>query len=200
MFTGITQAVGIVTSIAITKDLATFAIRSRLVLSSTKIGDSIAVNGVCLTATKITSEGFSCNAVPETLRRTNLGNLNKGSRVNLEMSLQANSRLGGHFVQGHVDTVAKVIALESDGAEALIATVQLPDSKLARYIANKGFITIDGMSITVIKINDDKFSVTFIPHTIQNSIVQDYQPGTMVNIEVDILAKYLERLVTCKTI
>jgi riboflavin synthase len=129
---------------------------------------------------------------PETLRKTTLGQLRQGDEVNLERSLAANGRVGGHFVQGHVDSTAAVVALQPDG-EAVIVTFQAPEA-LMRYIVPKGYVALDGMSLTVVETGPDWFTISFIPHTSMVTIVRHYQPGRLVNLEVDVLGKYVEKL------
>lgn len=193
MFNGIVEAVGVIKEMNKINDCIDFAIFSALDMGDIKIGDSIAVNGVCLTVTHFSEQTFHVTAVPETLRVTNLDNLSVHDVVNLEKSLLANSRLGGHYVQGHVDAVAEILDLQWDGSNALLAKISVP-THLAKYIVNKGYIAIDGMSITVIHAADNYFTVTFIPHTQQVTVVKNYKKNTQVNLEVDILSKYVEKL------
>ena len=157
-----------------------------------KIGDSIAVNGACLTVTTHDESSFSVDVVPETLRRTNLGGLVVGSPVNLERSMPANGRFGGHVVQGHVDGTSTIRSIEGDG-EALVVVFDAPSS-LMRYVVEKGFIAVDGASLTVVHCDNFSFSVTIIPHTQANTVFRSRQVGDSVNLEVDIMAKYVERL------
>lgn len=159
------------------------------------IGDSLSVNGVCLTVTKIEDAILTVTAVPETLRLTNLCTLNVDSEVNLERALKASDRIGGHFVQGHIDFCGEIISLRSDGKNALIAEISCPNSH-SKYLVNKGYITLDGMSITIIEAKHTQFNVTFIPHTQQISIVKNYHQGTKINIEVDVMGKHIEKLLT----
>ncbi|WP_372369855.1 riboflavin synthase [Candidatus Uabimicrobium sp. HlEnr_7] len=186
MFSGIVEELGIVSKV----NSATFEISAKTALEKTQIGDSIAVNGVCLTVTKFTKNNFTVDVAPETIRRSNLGSLGTGSIVNLERSLCVGDRIGGHFVQGHVDTTAKVFCIKKEGI-AYLVTFTL-DNFMMRYIVEKGYIAIDGMSLTAIHPHKNQFSVSFIPHTFANTVAKNYSYGTVVNIEVDILAKYIE--------
>ena len=188
MFTGIVEEVGRAAS-APNGDLF---IHAAAVLEGTKLGDSIAVNGACLTVTRLGPDGFAVDLAPETLRRTNLGALTAGAAVNLERSLEFGGRVGGHLVQGHVDGVAHIERITPEG-NASIVRFQLP-GKLARYVTEKGFIAVEGVSLTVVGAGDDWFSVTLIPFTGEHTNLGAKTPGDPVNIEVDILAKYVERL------
>ncbi len=196
MFGGIVETIGCITQLTTSHDCVHLTIAPKEAptknFNDVNIGDSIAVNGVCLTVTHIIDNTFSFTAVPQTLRLTNLGNLIVGSRVNLERSLQVNSRLGGHQVQGHIDGVGDILEMKADGEEALLVKISVP-STLAKYVVNKGYIGLDGMSITVIEAGATWFTVTFIPHTQQVTIVNEYKVGTKINIEVDVLGKYIER-------
>lgn len=159
-----------------------------------ELGESIAVNGVCLTATTLRSDGFETDVSGETLRCTGLGDLEIGAEVNLEPSLALGERLGGHMVSGHVDGVGTVVAIERD-ARSLRLDVRIPQ-ELCRYVARKGSVCIDGVSLTINTVSADTFSVNIIPHTAAATIVASYAVGTRVNIEVDMLARYLERLLS----
>jgi riboflavin synthase len=192
MFSGICECTALVHSRALLDDCLHLIIARPVEFTDLKMGDSVAVNGVCLTLTALSVENFSVTIVPETLRLTTLKNLIAGSLVNLERAVRADTRLGGHHVQGHIDTYGEIITLQAEGA-AMLATIRIP-AELTRYIIKKGYIAIDGMSITVIDVSDYTFSVTFIPHTQSVSIVNQYRQHTLVNIEVDMLAKYLEKL------
>jgi riboflavin synthase len=198
MFSGIVETIGIIQKITFLIDCIQFVISPQILFNDISVGDSIAVNGVCLTVTEFTENTFSVTAVPETLRITNLGQLIEGSIVNLERSLKFNARIGGHYVQGHVDATAEIIQLEKSET-AWLVTFRLPSS-LAKYIVSKGYITIDGMSITVIDVVSDTFTVTFIPHTQHVTVVNHYHPGSLVNIEVDIISKYVEKLLGAHTV
>ena len=188
MFTGIVEEVGAVK----VADDGRLVIGASEVVSDVKVGDSIAVNGACLTVTTHDESSFSVDVVPETLRRTNLGELAAGSPVNLERSMPAYGRFGGHMVQGHVDATATIRSIESDG-EALMVVFDAPTS-IIRYVVEKGFIAVDGASLTVVNCDNFSFSVTIIPHTRENTVFKSKGVGDSVNLEVDIMAKYIERL------
>lgn len=198
MFTGIVETIGIIQDITFLTNNIQFVISPKIPFHDVIIGDSIAVNGACLTVTQLTDNTFFVTAVPETLRVTNLNQLTQNSIVNLERSLKLNARLGGHYVQGHVDGTAEIIDLNIDDSAWSVTFNFSP--ALAKYIVNKGYITIDGMSITIIDVTSDTFTVTFIPHTQQATIVHQYRLGSKVNIEVDIISKYVEKLLGVKTI
>jgi riboflavin synthase len=192
MFTGIVEELGTVV-IAGTK----LEVRCSEVLSDLSIGASIAVNGVCLTAVTVTAEGFTADLAPETLSRTNLGDLVTGSRVNLERPVTPATRLSGHIVQGHVDATGEVVALDeldtiSQGNWWL--KVRVPKS-LDRYLVEKGSVTLDGISLTIAAIDGDVIGVTIIPHTYTNTSMCQARVGTRINIEVDVLAKHVEKLI-----
>lgn len=194
MFSGITQTIAEIINLIEIAGCKQFTIKPKLTFSDLEIGESIALNGVCLTVTSFTADTFNVTAVPETLRLTNLNNLKLNDSVNLERSLRFNDRLGGHLVQGHVDTTATIANIESDAkSNALLVTFKIPEN-LARYIIKKGFIAIDGMSITIVDVGPTWFIVTFIPHTQEVSNVKHYHVGTVVNIEVDMMAKYAEKI------
>jgi riboflavin synthase len=198
MFGGIVETVGIVSFIKISPSHIDISITPQIEFSDINIGDSIAVNGVCLTVVTFVNNTFTATIVPETMRLTNLGNLEVGSKVNLERALPANGRVSGHYVQGHIDGCAEIIELQYDGSKALIVTFAIPPH-LAKYLVNKGYITIDGMSITIIEATPSWFSVTFIPHTQAATTVHEYRLGSLVNLEVDILGKYVEKLLISLT-
>jgi riboflavin synthase len=198
MFSGIVETIGIIQDITFLTDCIHFVIRPNILFDDLAIGDSVSVNGVCLTVTRLTDTSFSCTAVPETLRITNLGYLTKNSTVNLERSLKLNARIGGHYVQGHVDAAAEIIELKKTESSWLTKILLPPH--LQKYVVSKGYITIDGMSITVIETTPEWFSVMFIPHTKEVTIVNQYDEGTKVNLEVDIISKYVEKLLGVKTV
>ncbi len=188
MFTGIVEEVGSVKAV----EKGRLVIGASEVLSDVKVGDSIAVNGACLTVTTYDESGFSVDVVPETLRRTNLGELTSGSPVNLERSMPAYGRFGGHMVQGHIDGTAAIRSIESEG-DALMVIFDAPPS-IMRYLVEKGFIAVDGASLTIVNCDNFSFSVTIIPHTQENTVFKSKRVGDSVNLEVDIMAKYIERL------
>lgn len=172
---------------------ATLTVRCHTVLDGTRVGDSIAVNGVCLTAASVNADSFVANVQPVTLRRTNLGGLRPGAPVNLERSLAADGRFGGHYVQGHVDATGRLVALTRDGA-AIVATIQAPPEVL-RYVVDRGFIAVDGVSLTVAALGRDHFRVSLVAHTQEHITLPRQSIGAAVNLEVDVFAKYVERLI-----
>jgi riboflavin synthase len=193
MFTGLIEAIGRVRELKAQGDNTRLQIDTgKLPLDDVKIGDSIAVSGVCLTVVALTRDSFAADVSPETLSRTTLGTLIVGSAVNLEKALLPTTRLGGHLVSGHVDGVGIVQKREQDGA-ATRYWIEAPKD-LAKYIAEKGSICIDGVSLTVNGVNGATFELTIIPHTAANTTFSEFQQGRRVNIEVDVLARYLERL------
>jgi riboflavin synthase len=191
IFTGLVQDLGRVTAVDATEDGVRLAVATGLSLAE---GDSVAVNGVCLTATRVASGGFSADVMHESLRRSSLAAVEAGGTVNLELALRASDRLGGHIVQGHVDGVATVRSVEEEGF-ARVVTFDTPPS-LLRYMVEKGSVAVDGVSLTVSAIDDDSFSVSLIPETLARTTLGDAAYGRRVNIEVDVLAKYVEKLVT----
>lgn len=194
MFTGIIQATGRVASIQRSGSDARLKVDTgRLDLSGASIGDSIAVNGVCLTAVQLDTHGFEADVSAESLKRTGLGELQPGSAVNLELAMLPTTRFGGHIVSGHVDGVAELVELSEQG-QSIRMRFRLPDS-LARYVAEKGSICIDGVSLTVNVVSGSEFEVNLVPHTLKETILDGYRTGTRVNIEVDIIARYLERMI-----
>ena len=193
MFTGIIESIGSIRALTPKGgDVRVHVHTGKLDLADVKLGDSIAVNGVCLTAVELPGDGFWADVSRETLDCTAFNDLKVGSPVNLEKALTPSSRLGGHLVSGHVDGVGEIIA-RSDNARAVQFTVRAPKA-LARYIAHKGSITVDGTSLTVNAVNGADFELTIVPHTLAETIMADYRPGRRVNLEVDLLARYLERL------
>ena len=194
MFTGIIEAVGRVQQITPRSgDVRLTIATGKLSLADVKLGDSIATNGICLTVVELTGQGFAADVSNETLRRTCLKTWQVGTRVNLEKALMPTSRLGGHIVSGHVDGLGEIISFKPD-ARSLQYQVRAPDS-LAKYISEKGSITVDGISLTVNAIDGATFSLNIVPHTVQETNVGEWQTGSVVNLEVDLLARYLERLV-----
>jgi riboflavin synthase len=193
MFTGLVEDLGTVAAVDTTADGVRLTLESRLARELGE-GDSIAVNGVCLTAVGICGERFGADVMHETLRRSSLGEVAAGSRVNLELALRADARLGGHMMQGHVDGVGAVATVRPDGF-ARIVTVEA-DPALLRYVVEKGSIAVDGVSLTVARVGDSDFDVSLIPETLERTNLGHAEPGAPVNLEVDILAKYVEKLVT----
>jgi riboflavin synthase len=193
MFTGIIEELGSVESVESRATGARIKVRCGAVMQDTTEGASIAVNGVCLTAVDVQPGSFSADLAPETLRRSNLGDLRAGSRVNLERPLAPTGRLSGHIVQGHVDGTGEFVALEALGDDNWWLRIRVP-SELDRYLVFKGSIAIDGISLTIADLQSDVLSVTIIPHTYRNTTLGGYRPGARVNLECDILAKHVEKL------
>ena len=193
MFTGIIEAVGVVEAVSLEGDLARLRVQAGAVSEGVGLGDSIAVNGVCLTVTKIEGQTLGFDAVRETLERSALGTLATGSGVNLERAMQAGARLDGHIVQGHVDGTGTVKALEEEGQDVKLFIDC--DSNLAELLVDKGSVTIDGVSLTVVTAAPTSFDVVLIPHTLAETTLGDYQPGQTVNLEADILGKYVKTYV-----
>ena len=188
MFTGIVEEVGEV----VHKTETSLAIHASDALDDLAVSDSVSVNGACLTVTEREDGVFSVDTVPETLRRTNLGALYPGAPVNLERSMRADGRFGGHIVQGHVDAAGAVVSIEPDG-ESRVFTFEAPPSVM-RYVVEKGFIAVDGASLTVVSCDCRAFSVAIIPYTWDNTVLGSRKVGDAVNLEADIMAKYVERL------
>ncbi len=193
MFTGLIEEVGIVDSIETTESGSVLKIRARTVLEGLKTGDSLAIDGVCTTVVRFTPENFTIEASPETLSKTILGTLQPGSKVNLERPLTPTSRLGGHFVTGHVDGTALIISKEQDGM-SWIYHFRLDSPELAPLLISKGSVTVNGISLTVNTVDKHIFSVAIIPHTLTHTNLGDYGPDSRVNIETDMLGKYVQRL------
>ena len=193
MFTGIIESIGKIAKMEQRGgDVRLHIATGKLDLSDVALGDSIAVNGVCLTAVVLPGDGFVADVSNETLSLTSLGQLSTGSPVNLEKALTMSTRLGGHLVSGHVDGLGEVIA-KSEDARSIRFTVKAPD-ELAKYIAHKGSITVDGTSLTVNAVKGAEFELNIVPHTAQETIMSEYEVGRKVNLEVDLVARYLERL------
>nr|WP_279099981.1 riboflavin synthase [Aerococcus urinaeequi] len=193
MFTGIIEDIGRIESIeAINNDAGLLlTIASRKIVSDVNLGDSISVNGICLTVTNFTDTNFQVEVMPETIAKTSLEGIVNNSRVNLERAMKASARFGGHIVSGHIDGIGKITAIEADGI-ANWYTVQT-SKDLMRYIIMKGSIAIDGTSLTVAGVEGDSFKVSIIPHTSEQTIFSTYQVGTIVNLENDIVGKYIEQ-------
>lgn len=193
MFTGIIQAVGRIAAVEPRgADLRLRVATGGLDLSDVALGDSIAVSGVCLTAVELPGDGFWADVSGETLDRTILGDLGPGDAVNLEKALTPNTRLGGHLVSGHVDGIGSVVE-RSDAGRSVQFRLRAPDA-LARYIAEKGSICVDGISLTVNRVDGSEFELNIVPHTLDQTTMGGFQPGRRVNLEVDVIARYLERL------
>ena len=185
MFTGLVQKTGTVSMAG-----GRLCVEAELELRE---GDSVSVNGVCLTATSVRPGGFDADVMPETLRRTAIGSLAEGDRVNLELPLRASDRLGGHIVQGHADATGTIESAVDDGFAKLVR-ITAPEAVL-RYVVEKGSIAVDGVSLTVAEVDDDGFTVALIPETLERTTLGSAAPGRHVNVEVDVLAKYVEKLV-----
>jgi riboflavin synthase len=194
MFTGIVEELGQVLDLQPQQTGARISIGCSGILRDAALGASIAVNGACVTAVELSIDRFSADLAPETLRRTNLGSLRPGAPVNLERPLRANSRLDGHFVLGHVDGTAEIVSLEALGNDNWWLRMRVP-AELARYIVEKGSVAVDGISLTVAEIASDVVGFTIIPHTYEHTALHARLAGDLVNIEVDILAKHVEKLV-----
>lgn len=192
MFTGIIEEVGHVKSLRRGAKSFTLEVDASLVMEGTQVGDSIATNGVCLTVTSLTGHGFTADVMPETVQRTALGELTAGSPVNLERALSLQTRLGGHIVSGHIDGTGRISDRRQDDT-ALWLTVEC-DSRLLRYIIEKGSITIQGVSLTVARVDERSFAVSLIPHTQAATTLHNARIGDRVNLENDIIAKYVEKL------
>ena len=192
MFTGLVQELGRVTAVERTADGARLTISGRL-SGELGEGDSVAVNGVCLTATAVDDGSFQADVMDETLRRSTLGDVRQGSAVNLELPLRASDRLGGHFVQGHIDGTGTVAEVREQGFSRVVRIAASPE--LLRYVAEKGSVAVDGTSLTVSAVDADSLSVSLIPETLRRTNLGAAEPGDTVNLEVDVLAKYVERLV-----
>lgn len=192
MFTGIIEEIGVMKSIKKGSDSAVITIGARKVLEDIHLGDSIAMNGVCLTVTSFDHNSYSVDVMHETLNRTNLGQLKSGSRVNLERAMAANGRFGGHIVAGHCDGTGVITAMEKDD-NAIWVNISCQKAIL-KYIVEKGSITIDGISLTVARVDDKSFAVSVIPHTGSNTTLLEKKAGDTVNLETDILGKYVEKL------
>ena len=190
MFSGIIEEIGVVADSQTFENSKRIRVSCRKVLNEISVGDSISVNGVCLTAIKLGSDYFDADIVDETLVKTNLDRLDKSDKVNLEGALQYNQRVGGHLVQGHIDTVGKIINIDrtDEWTEILISI----DSTFKKYCIYKGSIAIDGVSLTIANINDNKIKIALIPHTLENTILSDYVNGQLINIETDMYGKYIE--------
>ena len=197
MFTGIIEAVGRIAAIADAGgDKRLIIDAGDLEMGAVKLGDSIATNGVCLTVTSLTGSGFSADVSRETLSLATLGALKTGAPVNLERAMRADSRFDGHIVSGHIDGTGEVVARHED-ARSIRLSVAVPEP-LRKYTAHKGSICIDGVSLTINALSEDGVELNIVPHTAAETIITHYQPGTRVNLEVDVIARYLERLLQCE--
>jgi len=192
MFTGIVEELGHIVAIERSQTSATLRVRGAVVTSDAGLGDSIAVNGVCLTVTALSDDEFDADVMQETLLRSSLGALQPGSPVNLERPLTLAGRLGGHLVQGHVDATARLLR-RTPGENWEVVRFELP-ANVSRYVVEKGSITVDGVSLTVSEIDGDWFAVSLIPTTLELTTLGSKKPGDLVNLEVDVIAKYVERM------
>ena len=190
MFAGIVEEIGRVVEAKPDR----LVIQAVAVLEGTKVGDSLNINGACLTAVEITDNRFTVDVSPETLRRTNLGLIKPGDAVDLERALSVADRIGGHIVQGHVEATGKVISVKPEG-DSLVMRFQAPP-QVMRYVVSKGFIAVDGISLTVVERDSSSFSVSVIPYTRDHTVLRDRQAGDQVNLETDIVARYVEQFVS----
>lgn len=191
MFTGIVEEVGTVDEIRLGREEGSMRIRAKVCAEGVSLGDSIAVNGVCLTITHLDGKVFSFDFMPETFRRTNLGVLAKGCPVNLERALRAGQEMGGHFVQGHVDGVGELVSVTPDGSALIHRYTAQPN--VMRYCVTKGFIAVDGVSLTVCDVDATSFTVSLVTYTLEHTIMGMTKPGYKANLEADILAKYVAK-------
>ncbi len=192
MFTGIIEEIGSVRHVISGSVSGEIRIGASKVLQGTKVGDSIAVNGVCLTVTRLLGDGFTADVMPETLRRTNLGRLGGGDLVNLERAMAADGRFGGHIVSGHIDGTGKITQMRPEG-NAILVTITAPQEIMA-LIVEKGSVAIDGISLTVVSATDEGFQVSVIPHTGEETILLKKRVGDAVNLENDVIGKYVQKL------
>jgi riboflavin synthase len=193
MFTGIIEELGSVKSMDLQKNSARLTINAQKILTDAGLGDSIAVNGVCLTITDLSSGSFSVDIMYETLNRTNLKELKKSSKVNLERALQLKTRLGGHFVSGHIDGTGKIIGIDNVGIASIYKILTTPE--ITSFIISKGSIAVDGISLTVVDVWRDSFTVSLIPHTFRNTTLGLKNIGSTVNLETDLLGKYVAKFI-----
>ena len=193
MFTGIVREVGIVVRSDEVAGGRELVVAARDTAASTQLGDSVSIDGCCLTATQVADGSIAFHAVPETISRTTLGALRVDDAVNVESAVRAGEELGGHYVQGHVDAVGRIQSVEAEG-EGLRVFVESPPDVL-RYCVEKGSVTVDGVSLTVAEVAADAFAVALVPHTLEATTLSELKPGQPVNLEVDVLAKYVEKLI-----
>ena len=193
MFTGIVRELGVVVEAEEAGGGRALAVRAPATASRTRVGDSIAIDGCCLTATEVADGTIRFQAVPETIARSTLGTLERDEQVNVEPAIRAGEELGGHYVQGHVDAVGRIRSVEAEG-QGFRVVVEAPEAVL-RYCVEKGSVTVDGVSLTVAELADDAFAVALVPHTLEATTLSALRAGQAVNLEADVLAKYVERLV-----
>lgn len=194
MFTGIIEEKGSLRRIEKSGDSMILEIEAQEVLTDVRVGDSIAINGVCLTVVSFDERSFKADVMPETYRKTTLHQCKIGERVNLERAMSSQGRFGGHLVQGHVDGTGKVKSLRQDG-NAVVYTIAADQPSLTTYMIPKGSVALDGISLTLVEVHDDTFTVSIIPHTLQETTLGDRKPGDAVNIECDMMGKYVQRFV-----
>ena len=192
MFTGIVRELGLVVEAEEAGGGRALSVRAPATAARARVGDSVAINGCCLTATEIADGTMRFHAVPETIARSTLGTLEPDEEVNVEPAIRAGEELGGHYVQGHVDAVGRIRSVDAEG-QGLRVVVEAPDAVL-RYCVEKGSVTVEGVSLTVAEVADDAFAVALVPHTLEATTLSAIQPGLAVNLEADVLAKYVERL------
>lgn len=192
MFTGIVEEIGTVEQVRKGQHSAVITIRAAKVLEDARIGDSIAVNGICLTVTDLAAGRFSADVMHETLNRSSLAQLKHGSHVNLERAMAADGRFGGHIVAGHVDGTGKIVSTRRDDTAVWYTVKAAP--QILRYIVEKGSVAVDGISLTVAEVFHDKFSISAIPHTVDQTVLKERAAGDVVNLETDIIGKYVEKL------
>ena len=197
MFTGIIEELGTVGQMDRRPDSIKLTIQACKVLEGTQLGDSIAVNGVCLTVTSMTDSSFTADVMHETMRRSSLSDIKSGSKVNLERAMQVGGRLGGHIVSGHIDGVGHIARIAADGI-ARVITISIPKD-MEPFIVEKGSIAIYGISLTVVSVGNSQFSVSIIPHTMANTTLIDKHPGAVVNLETDVIGKYVHSFTTAHT-
>jgi riboflavin synthase len=193
VFTGIVRELGVVVEAEEAGGGRALAVRAPATASRTRVGDSIAIDGCCLTATEVADGTIRFQAVPETIARSTLGTLERNEQVNVEPAIRAGEELGGHYVQGHVDAVGRIRSVEAEG-QGFRVILAAPEAVL-RYCVEKGSVTVDGVSLTVAELVDDGFAVALVPHTLEATTLSALRPGQAVNLEADVLAKYVERLV-----
>lgn len=193
MFTGIIEEIGTLRRVGKSGQAMVLTIEAIRILEDVRIGDSISVNGVCLTVVAFDGSSFTVDVMPETFRKTTLSRLNLGAKVNLERAMPANGRFGGHIVQGHVDTPGRIVSRQPE-ENAVVFRIEPHDPSQIKYVLPHGSITLDGISLTVVSADERTFTVSIIPHTLAQTVLQHKQPGDAVNIEYDLLGKYIDRL------
>ncbi|MGN7469416.1 riboflavin synthase [Brevibacillus sp. SAFN-007a] len=197
MFTGLVEEVGVLASITGNEQASRLVIRAQRVLEGVQLGDSIAVNGICLTVTSFSDRHFSVDVMPETMKKTSLSHLRPGQRVNLERAMRLGDRFGGHIVSGHVDGTGTIVSRQPH-ANAVMFRIEA-EAELLKYVIQQGSICVDGISLTVVDVADTSFSVSIIPHTLAETSLQDRRVGDQVNLETDVIGKYVERLVSYRS-